>query len=172
LKKKEKGIKILTDKVIYKLIEDLVEFREEKMKEIEKERLLGLASLTKLKVLPQYVFRNTSPAIFGVRVEVGNLTPGTNLIDLETGEKIGRVKNLQHENKSVPTASEGTELAISIPGINFERRMKGVNFIGSDISESQFRNFRKNKDLLSANEKSFLQYFSEIKRKEKADWGI
>ena len=172
LEKKEKGIKILTDKVIYKLIEDLVEFRKEKMKEIEKSRLLQLASLTKLKVLPQYVFRNTSPAIFGVRVEVGKLTPGTNLIDLETGEKVGRVKNLQHENKSVPTASEGTELAISIPGINFERRMKDVNFIGSDISENQFRNFRKNKDLLSANEKSFLQYFSEIKRKENADWGI
>ena len=49
LEKKEKGIKILTDKVIYKLIEDLVEFREEKMKEIEKERLLANPSASTCK---------------------------------------------------------------------------------------------------------------------------
>ena len=47
------------------LIENLVKFREEKAKKIEKKRLMQLTTLCKLKVLPQYVFRNTSPAIFG-----------------------------------------------------------------------------------------------------------
>jgi len=168
--KEKKEIKILTDKVIYKLIEDLVEFREEKVKEMEKERLLGLASLTKLRVLSQYVFRNTSPAIFGVRVEAGKLVSGIEMID-EKGERVGKIKNLQHENKSVSEANEGTELAISIPGINFERRMRNVKVIYSNISENQFRNFRKNKDLLSQKEISLLQELSEIKRQEKADWG-
>jgi len=168
--KEKKRIKILTDKVIYKLIEDLVEFRDEKMKEMEKERLLGLASLTKLRVLSQYVFRNTSPAIFGVRVEAGKLVSGIEMID-EKGERVGKIKNLQHENKSVSEASEGTELAISVPGINFERRMRNIKVIYSNISENQFRGFRKNKDLLSQNEIKTIQEIAEIKRQGKADWG-
>jgi len=164
-------IKILTDSIIYKLIENLLAFREEKRKEIEKERLLGLSSLCKLTLLPQYVFRNTSPAIFGVRVEAGKVVSGLNLID-NLGEKVGKIKNIQSESKAVEQASGGTELSISIPGINYERRMKSVNSVYSDISEQQFRNFKKNKDLLSASELRVLQEIAEIKRKQKVDWGI
>ena len=164
-------VKILTDDVIYKLIENLLKFREEKRKEIEKERLLGLSSLCKLDLLKQYVFKNTNPAIFGVRVEAGKLVHGLNMID-NLGEKIGRIKNMQSENKTVETAGEGTELSISIPGINYERRMKQVDSIYSDISEQQFRNFKKNKDLLSSAELRVLQEIAEIKRKSKVDWGI
>ena len=78
---------------------------------------------------------------------------------------------MQSENKSVEEATEPQELAISIPGINFERRMKNVEFMYSDITASQFRNFKKNKDLLSPKEISLLQEIAEIKRREKADWG-
>lgn len=164
------NIKILTDDVIYKLIEDLVELRIEKKKDIEKKRLMELASLFKIKVLPQYVFRNTNPAIFGVRVESGKLKPRLNIIDSK-GEKAGRIKNLQSENKSVDEANEGLELAISIPGTNFERKLKDKDFLYSDISESQFRTFKKNKDLLSSKEINLLQEIAEIKRKQNADWG-
>ncbi|HUW43974.1 MAG TPA: translation initiation factor IF-2 [Bacillota bacterium] len=165
------GIKILTDDVIYKLIENLKEFRQEKKKEIEKRRLLGLSSLAKLKVLHQYIFRNTNPAIFGVKVEVGKIISRMNLID-EKNEKVGHIKNMQSENRSVEEGFEGQELAISIPGINFERRMKDTNFLYSDITEAQFRNFKKNKDLLSSAEINLLQELAEIKRQQKADWGI
>ncbi|MFW6283300.1 MAG: translation initiation factor IF-2, partial [Minisyncoccales bacterium] len=48
-------IKILTDDVIYKLIENLTEFRKEKQKQIEKQRMMGLTSIGKLKILHQYV---------------------------------------------------------------------------------------------------------------------
>ena len=163
-------IKILTDDVIYKLIENLTEFRNDKRKEIEKKRMLGLTPLVKLHILRQYVFKNTNPAIFGVRIEAGKLIPRMNLTD-DKGKKIGKIKNMQLENKSVEEASEGTELAISIPGINFERKLKNVNFLYSDVTEAQFRNFKKNKDLLSSSETSLLQEIAEIKRREKADWG-
>lgn len=166
----QRNIKVLTNEVIYKLIEDLVEFRDNKKKDIEKKRLMGLTTLGKIKVLHKYVFKNTSPAIFGVGIETGKIVPRLNLID-EKGEKVGRIKNMQSENKSVEEATEPQELAISIPGINFERRMKNVEFMYSDITASQFRNFKKNKDLLSPKEISLLQEIAEIKRQEKADWG-
>ena len=164
------GIKVFTEEVIYKLIDNLVEFREAKRKEIEKKKLMKLATLCKLKILPQYVFRNTKPAIFGVRIEAGKLIPNSNLIDIG-GEKAGRIKNIQSENRSVEEASEGMEVAVSLPGSNFERQLKTKEFLYSDMGESQFRNFKKNKDLLSSKELSLLQEIAGIKRKEKIEWG-
>ncbi len=156
-------IKILTDDVIYKLIDDLAEFREEKRKEIEKKRLMALTSLCKIRILPQYVFRNTNPAIFGVRIEAGKLMHGINLID-DNGEKAGHIKNIQSEKKSVEEATEGMEVAVSIPGMNFERRLKGREFLYSDISEKQINTMKKNKDLLSSAEITALQEIAEIKK--------
>jgi len=165
------NIKIITDDVIYKLIENLVKFRQEKAKEIEKKRLMQLTTICKLEILHQYVFRNTKPAIFGVRVAGGKLTSKLNLIN-EKGEKVGRVKNIQSENKSVDTASEGMEVAVSIPGQNYERQISDKKFLYTDISESQFRTFKKNKDLLSQSEIKILQEIAEIKRQEKSEWGV
>ncbi len=165
------NIKIITDEVIYKLIENLVKFRQEKTKEIEKRRLMELATLCKLEILHQYVFRNTSPAIFGVRVSAGKAIQDLHFID-ESGEKVGRIKNIQHEKASVPEATEGMEVAISVPGANYERQIKPLKYLYSDISESQFRTFKKNKDLLSQGEVKTLQEIAEIKRKEKSEWGM
>ena len=164
-------IKVLIDEVVYKLIENLSEWRQEKAKEIEKRRLMSLASLCKLKILHQYVFRNSNPAIFGAKIEAGKLKSGLNLID-SSGEKTGRVKNIQSERKSVEEAVEGLEVAISIPGVNFERQMKEKDFLYTDLGESHFRNFKKNKDLLTENEKKILMEIAEIKRRKKEEWGV
>lgn len=165
------SIKIITEKVVYRLIEKVLDFRKEKANEIEKRRLMGMSSLCKLKILPQYVFRNTKPAIFGVRIEAGKLI--SNLIVMDnTGRDVGRIKNIQSENKAVEQANEGMETAVSIPGVNFERQLEDRGFLYSDLSESQFKNLKKNKDLLSSNEISLLQEIAEIKRQGKADWGL
>ena len=164
-------IKIITDEVIYKLIENLVEFRDEKRKEIEKRRIMELATICKAEILHQYVFRNSNPAIFGMKILGGKLKSGLNLTD-EKGRKAGRIKNIQSENKSVVEATEGMEVAVSIPGVNFERQMKDMKFLYSEISESQFRKFRKNKDLLSENEKNILMEIAGIKRQKNAEWGV
>ena len=159
-----KKIEIFVDEVIYKLIEDVQEFREEKTKEIEKERLLGLATICKLEILPQYVFRNTNPAIFGVRVIGGKIRENLELID-ENGNSIGRVKKIQSENKAVDEASKGEEVAISIPGTNFERKLSDKKYLYANLSEKQFKKFKDNKDLLSSEEIKILQELKILK-----DW--
>ena len=164
-------IKIITNEVVYRLIEDLVEWRRQKQMEMDKERLLGLSAICKLELLPQYVFRNTKPAIFGVRVSGGKLVKNLNVID-EFGEKIGSIKNIQSEQKPVNEAVEGLEVAISIPNVNYERQLKGKKFLYSEIGESQFRNFKDNKDLLNSGEISVLKELAELKRKENGEWGL
>ena len=158
------GVKIITHEVVYKIIEDLQDYREEKSKEIEKERLLGLATICKLEILHQHVFRNTNPAIFGVRVAAGKLKDGQELIG-EDGETVGRVKKIQADNKAVEEATSGMEVAISIPGTNFERKLSDKKNLYSNISEKQLKSFRENKDLLSSEEIRTLQEIKQIK-----DW--
>jgi len=164
------GVKIITNEVIYKLIDDLQKFREEKTKEIERERLMCLANIGKAEILHQYVFRNTNPTIFGIRVLAGKICPGMNLID-EDGEDIGTVKNVQAENKSVDSATIGMEVAISIPGSNFERKLKNKKCLYSNLSEKQFKNFKSNKDLLSSDELKVLEEIKKIKQKHQDFWG-
>ena len=167
------NVKVFTNPVVYKLIEDLELWHKEKQAEAEKERLMGLAAITKLEILPKYVFRNSNPAIFGVRILAGTLRKNLQLTD-ENDENIARVKAIQHEKNSIDEATEGMEIAISLPGTNFERQIKNKNlrFLYSQISESHFKTFKQNKDLLSQNEIKALSEIAEIKRKKKIDWGM
>lgn len=159
-------VKILTNDIIYKLIEDLAAWRKQKQEEIEKERLLGLATLCKLEILPKYIFRNSNPAIFGVRVSAGKVKVHIPLID-ENGEEVAKIKSLQLDKSSVEQASEGQELAVALPGTAFDRRLKDIKFLYANISDSQFKEFKKNKDLLSSSELKVLQEIEVIKSKKK-----
>ncbi|MEM3122348.1 MAG: translation initiation factor IF-2, partial [Candidatus Pacearchaeota archaeon] len=157
------GIKILTEKVIYKLIEKLQKFREEKTLEIEKERLIELVNICKIEILPQYIFRNTNPAIFGVRILVGTLKENQELID-EHNEVIGKVKKIQSENKEVEKASHGMEVAISVSGVNFDRKLRNKKHLYSNISERQIKKFEQNKDLFSSEEMKVLNEIKNLKK--------
>ena len=157
-------VKVLTHPVVYKLIDELKEWRTRKNAEIEKERMLGLATICKLEVLHNFVFRNSNPAIFGVRVLGGKAKVGISLID-NLGEDVARVKSLQHEKSSVNEATAGQELAMALPGIAFDRRMKEVKFLYSNISDRQLKEFKTKKDLLSAEELRILQEIVDIKEK-------
>ena len=167
----EKEVKIISGDVIYKLLEDLEKWREETNRKIEREKMMGLVGLCKLEILHKYVFRNSKPAIFGVKVLGGKLKSGISLIN-EQGEKIQRVKAIQDKNQSIQEATSGMEIAISLPGISFDRQLKDSKFLYSDMSETQFREFKKNKELLSGEEIKILQEIAEIKRKDKITWGV
>ena len=87
-------------------------------------------------------------------------------------KKIGRVKTIQHEKKNLPNAEKGKEVAVSVPGVNFERELEVGQKLYSNLSESQFRKFKDNKDLLGVDEKRVLMEIAEIKRKASDTWGI
>ena len=159
-------VKIITNDVIYKIIEDLSIWRRQKQEELEKERLFGLAAICKLEILPKYVFRNSNPAIFGVKILTGKVKVGIPIID-ENGEDVARIKSLQLDKSTVNQASEGQELAVALPGIAFDRRLKNIKYLYTNISDAQFKEFKKNKDLLSASELKVLQEIEDIKTKKK-----
>jgi translation initiation factor 5B len=163
-------VKILTNAVVYKLIEDYQEWKANKQKEIERVRLKELPVICKFTVL-DFCFRNSSPAVFGVKVDGGILKKNLNFIN-GRDEKIGHVKEIQHEKNNVQEALKGQEVAISMPGVNFERQLEVGESLYTNLGESQFRKFKDNKDLLSSEEKSVLQQIAQVKRKKEVTWGI
>ena len=167
---KSEDVKVITNKVVYKLIEDVQLWRTEKQAQIEKDRMMELSQICKLEILHKFQFRNSNPAIFGIRVLAGNLKRGIQLID-ETDEQIARVKTIEEEKNSVEEVSEGKEVAISLPGTNFERQLADKKYLYSQLSETQFKHFKKNKDLLSESEIKSISEIAEIKRKKKSEWG-
>jgi translation initiation factor 5B len=165
-----RDVKIMTNPVIYKLIEDLALWRKNRSADITRERMLGLATICKLQVLHEHVFRNSNPAIFGVRVIGGKARVGLPVINAE-GESVSRIKSLQAEKSSVEEATEGMELAIAFPGVTFDRQLKETKFLYADVSEAQFKAFKKNKELLTGNELQILQEIMQIKQKAHPMWG-
>jgi translation initiation factor 5B len=164
-------IKIITQEVIYKIIEELLLYVKEKQNEIKKEKMMGLTSICKLKILHQYVFHNSNPAIFGVAVEAGKLKANIHLID-EQGNEIDKVKKIQENKDTIAIAERGKEVAISLTKITFDRQLKDKEYLYSDLSESQFREFKANKELLDQDEVQLLQKIAQIKRVQKPSWGI
>ena len=133
--------------------------------------MLGLTSIFKLEILHKFVFRNSKPAIFGVKVLAGKLKQNIETIT-ENNEEIARIKAIQHENKAIREAEKGMEIAISLPGTTFDRQLKNARFLYSQLTEKQFKNFKENKELLTGEEVSVLKEIADIKRKEKATWGV
>jgi translation initiation factor 5B len=165
-----KEIKIITDPVVYKLIENFEEWKEKKIKEMERKKLEELPSICKITIL-DFVFRNSSPAVFGVEIKGGILKNRERFIN-QNDEKIGQIKEIQHEKNNVQEATIGQEVAISVPGVNFERQLKVGESLYTNLSETEFRKFKKHKDLLSSEEKTILQEVAQIKRRENPTWGI
>jgi len=165
-----KDMKVLTDEVVYKLIENFEDWKEEKLKEIERKKLDELPTICKFTVL-DFVFRNSNPAVFGVSVDGGVLKKNLKFINRDD-LKISHVKEIQHEKNNVSEATVGQEVAISMPGINFERQLIVGESLYTNLGESQFRKFKEHKNLLSSDEKAILQEIAGIKRKKNETWGI
>ena len=109
------GIKIFRSSIIYKLVEDYLEwFRSER--EAERARKMSKLILPgKIMLLPGYVFRRSSPAIVGVEVLAGRIRRGYPLIT-RGGRRIGEIMQIQEHGKPLDEAVKGQAVAISIRG--------------------------------------------------------
>lgn len=111
---RRRSIPIFQGQIIYRLIEEFLEWRRQEKQREASMQLEQLILPGRIRVLPAYVFRRSKPAIVGVKVEVGGIKPGYPLINLK-GEKIGVVEQIQKEGKSIAKAEAGEEVAVSIP---------------------------------------------------------
>ena len=163
-------ITIFNEDVIYTIMENYDEWYEKKKAQLERERRQDYIHPGMIKFLPEYVFRVSHPAVFGVRVLSGRIKSGLRLMK-EDGKVIGSIKGMQSENKSIDEAIQGQEVAISIEGVTIGRQIKGEDILYTDLPASDARKLR-DMDVLNADERDVLNKIFEIKRKTDKFWGM
>ena len=87
-------MKVFEGKVIYKIVEEYVTWKDEQKRRAEQQKFEQIINPAKIRILPHCIFRQSNPAVVGVRVLGGTLRSDVNLIHLD-GRKVGHLKSIQ-----------------------------------------------------------------------------
>ena len=167
---KQTDVTVFNDPVIYTIMEKYDDWYAITKDKLEKQRRQTYMHPGMIKILPEFIFRVSNPAIFGVRVLAGRIHSDLKLMR-EDGRVIGRIKGIQEENQSVDEAKQGAEVAVSVDGITIGRQVKGGDILYTDLPEDDAKKLR-DLDVLTFDEKEVLEKIFEIKRKTEKFWGI
>lgn len=166
----ETDVTVFNEDVIYTIIEKYDEWYEITKQKLDKKRRQTYTHPGMIKILPEYIFRVSNPAIFGVRILAGRIHQDMRLMR-EDGKVIGRIKAIQEENQSVEEAKQGAEVAVSVDGITIGRQAKGGDILYTDIPAEDAKKLR-DMNILTLDEKDVLEKIFEIKRKTEKFWGM
>ena len=164
------NIRIFTNNVIYRLLEDYIEYAEIRKAEETAKGLSELILPAKLKMIPDFIFRNSDPAVFGVHVEAGTLYPKVTLITAD-GKKARRVHQIQDKGKTLEKAAKDSEVAISIRGIEIGRDIDKDETLFVNVPESHVRQLMgKFLDELTVDQKQALREYIILQRSMQHPW--
>ena len=163
-------LKVFNEDVIYTIMENYDEWIEKKKAEIELKRRKDYTHPGMIKILPEYIFRISNPAIVGIRILGGRIKNEMKLMN-DQGRYIGKIKGIQSENQSVNEAIQGEEVAISIDGVTVGRQIKKDEILFTDIPEKDAKKL-KEMNILNIDETDILDKIFEIKRKNEKFWGM
>ncbi|MEK6953241.1 MAG: translation initiation factor IF-2 [Nanoarchaeota archaeon] len=166
-----KEVKIISNQVIYKIIEDYESWLLSLKKQQETKELENIIYPAKIQVLRGCVFRQSNPCVVGIRVISGVLKNDTPLIK-DDGSRCSEVKSMQNEGENLQKAEKNQEAAIAIPHITVGRQIFEDTILYSDIPEEDFIKLKKLKKLLKHDEIEVLKEIALIKRKNSPLWGI
>ncbi|MHA1409404.1 MAG: translation initiation factor IF-2 [Candidatus Odinarchaeia archaeon] len=167
-----KKIPIIQRDIIYHLFDDYEEWIKEKREEEKRKALENIIRPAKIELIPGYVFRQSKPAIVGVKVLAGKITTKVNLINTN-GDKVGTILQIQDKGENIKKASAGQSVAVSIKGPTVGRQIKEGDTLYTDIPESHAKKLQRNLyNELTSDEKEALEEFLQIKRKENRYWGL
>jgi len=164
-------VKIISNNVIYKLIENFEKWQVEEKRRLEAMELEELVMPCKFQIMKGYVFRQNNPAVVGVDVLGGTVRVGTPLMK-EDGKEITEVKSMQAEQENVEKAERGKQVAVSMEGVTVGRQINEGEILYSATPEKDFRKLKSLKKYLTEEERTILKEVALIKRKSNAVWGI
>ncbi|MFH1257236.1 MAG: translation initiation factor IF-2 [Candidatus Diapherotrites archaeon] len=162
----KRGVKIFEERVIYRLIENYEEWCGKEKEEIKRKAFEHLTTPSKILLMTGHVFRNSKPAISGVKVQLGRIRKGMDL--MREGEVVGSIESIQSENKSLDEAKQGEEVAVSISGAVFGRNIFEGEELYSFITPNQLKELERLRDSLSPGEQKLLEEIKEMELNAKA----
>jgi translation initiation factor 5B len=164
-------VKVFEGRVIYQLIDQYVAWRDEQKRLQDKQRFEHVVMPAKIRLMPDCVFRQSNPAVVGVRVLGGKLRNDVNLIKMD-GKKVGHLKSMQLRQENIREADAGLEVAISIEGATVGRQVSVGDDLFVDIPERHVKVLEKEMlKTLNTSTQEVLEEFTSMRRKTEPFWG-
>ena len=161
----ESHIRIFEDKVIYSLIDNYSLWVEEDSADLENSIFNEFTPLSKFTFLKGYAFRNSNPAVFGIRVDVGKLRQKITFMN-KTGKKIGTIHSLENEGKTVNVVRTNEEVACSVQNVTIGRQIFEEDVFYTLPTPDEAKNLlKKYSHKLNSEELQVLHEILEIQRK-------
>ena len=168
----DQRIPIFTGDIIYNLMDEYVRWVEDEKEAKARKEFDTLVKPGKIEIMEGFVFRRAKPAIFGVRVLSGSISPNTQMINLE-GAKLGRLTQIQDSGEAVSLAEEGKEVAVSMPQPILGRHIKERDILFVDVPEKHAKLLReKYQGRLATGAMEALRELTELKRKTDILWAV
>lgn len=164
-------VKVFINNVIYKLIEDYKKWVVEQKAIIEKKRYETIIKPGRFMILPDCTFRQSKPAVVGVRVMGGIIK--TNLeVMKEDGSIVGKIKGIQEHNENISEATSGKEVAVAIEGPTVGRQIKEGDILYIDVPEKHAKIVEQELfEAMKIEDKEALLAYMEIRRRGHPFWG-
>ena len=164
-------VKVFSSGIIYELIDDYLKWREEEKREMEERKFEQIILPAKISLLPNCVFRQSNPAVVGVRILGGKLRPDVYLID-RTGRRVGHLKAMQERGEYIHESIAGAEIAISIEGATVGRQIDVGDELLVDVPERHMKVLEHEMlPHLSSDTQMVLDEFAVLKRRSDPFWG-
>ena len=161
-------IRVFRERVIYKLIDDYTEWVRQDILHEEDSVFAEITPLAKFTFLKGYVFRNSDPAVFGVRVDAGTLRAKVPFMN-QRGRRVGVVHQLQHEGETISEAAAGQEVACSVRGATIGRHLFEEDVYYTLPSSREAKNLQgRFLDRLTAEQRDALDHIIRVQRERDA----
>ncbi|MEM4334635.1 MAG: translation initiation factor IF-2 [Candidatus Caldarchaeum sp.] len=165
-----RGVRVFKNNVLFRLVEDYERWVDETTNQRRSAEFESLVKPGKLKVLKEYVFRRSEPAIVGVEVLGGEIKPGTTLVNT-LGKPVGVISQIQDRGVPQPVAKKGAKVAVSVKDAVFGRNIHGDETLYIYVPEKDARQLIANySSMLDETGLKTLEEFVEIMRKLHPLW--
>ena len=163
--------KVFEAKVIYQLIDEFVEWRDTEKQRMEQQRFERIILPAKLRVLPGCVFRQSNPAVVGVRVLGGTLRTDVGIVRTD-GRKVGHLKTIQSQGEYVHEVEAGAEVAVAIEGATVGRQLDVDDDLYVDLPERHVKVLEKEMlNHISTTAREVLDEYTAMRRRAEPFWG-
>ncbi|MDD5473438.1 MAG: translation initiation factor IF-2 [Candidatus Methanoperedens sp.] len=165
------SIKLFTNNVIYRLIEDYKKWVVEQKQLIEKKRYETIIKPGRFIILPDCTFRQSKPAVVGVRILGGLIKTNLDVMK-DNGVIVGTIKGIQENSENIGEAGAGKEVAVAIDGPTVGRQIKEGDTLYIDVPEKHAKITEQELfEAMKIEDKETLMAYMEIKRRGNPFWG-
>jgi len=166
-------VQIFRESVIYHLIDNYLEWMKSRLEAKVEQEFESIVKPAKLQVLEGYVFRRARPAIFGVEILAGRITPRVALVRGEDGEDVGEIQQIQEKGKALSEAGKGMQVAVSMEKPIVGRHIFEKDVLYVKVPEPHARALLKAfMDKLTPDEQEALNEYVGLMRKKVPFWAF